>query len=622
MRIWFCVFLIILIAINAGAQTARDNRKPKIVGQNKLMTDEDQPITIKLTDLEVKDKDNWFYPIGFTLRVYDGNNYTVNGNTVTPALNLNGKLYVTVTVNNGEDDSEKYNVEITVNPVNDAPVIVSQYNVSTNEDQPFTIQAGNMVINDPDDTQFTFEIKGGTGYTVSGNVITPDANFNGVLSIPVSVNDGKLSSNVYNLQLTVAPVNDPPKITGQQPIETDKNKPITIQLSDLTVVDPDDTYPNGFSLSIKPSADNSYSVEAGNVLTPGPNYEGTLSVGVTVNDGASNSEVYILQIKVNPGNTSPSIVSQFPVSINEDESVAIQFSTITVTDPDNTYPNGFLLRIQNGTNYTISDNVVMPVADFNGTLSVVIVVSDGTSDSAPFNLIITVKPVNDPPKIINLETDPLALIVGKGPVLITQSLEVKDVDNDSLVQAEIGFRADQYRPGADELIFESTLKIKGVFDIKKGIIILAGKAPVSEYVQAVRSVKYNFKTGVEQQFENKSIYISVNDGSVSSEKAERQIKGTDIVVSLDIPTAFTPNGDLANDTWKIKPIKSSDELAKAVLRIYNKAGSLLFETVGFAKDWDGRLNGELLPADTYFFTIDLGVNYSRTNFKGIVTILR
>jgi gliding motility-associated-like protein len=69
-------------------------------------------------------------------------------------------------------------------------------------------------------------------------------------------------------------------------------------------------------------------------------------------------------------------------------------------------------------------------------------------------------------------------------------------------------------------------------------------------------------------------------------------------------------------------VKQQDEIMEVVLRIYNRFGNLLFETVGFEKEWDGRLNGELLPADTYYFTIEFQEEFSRNSVKGIVAILR
>src|SRR5258706_2500031 len=91
---------------------------------------------------------------------------------------------------------------------------------------------------------------------------------------------------------------------------------------------------------------------------------------------------------------------------------------------------------------------------------------------------------------------------------------------------------------------------------------------------------------------------------------------------LDIPTGFTPNGDGANETWKIVSRSGTDlnQFQNAEVRIYNMRGLLLYEAKGFENRWDGRQNGEALPADTYYYTIDLKTDNIR--YKGIVTLLR
>ncbi len=58
----------------------------------------------------------------------------------------------------------------------------------------------------------------GANYSVSGRTITPDQNFNGALTVPVTVNDGSLNSASFNVRVTVTPVNDAPVITGQNPL--------------------------------------------------------------------------------------------------------------------------------------------------------------------------------------------------------------------------------------------------------------------------------------------------------------------------------------------------------------------------------------------------------------------
>ena len=211
---------------------------------------------------------------------------------------------------------------------------------------------------------------------------------------------------------------------------------------------------------------------------------------------------------------------------------------------------------------------------------------------------------------------------GVGSVVISDQLQVAEVDGDSIHFAEVGIRIDAYHVTADELVFTPPQgsPIQGSFDVNTGVLTLQGQASPERYTAALRHVHYKSllpATGL-----NKTIYIVVNDGKANSQTVERRILTGQASVSLDIPTAFTPNGDLSNDTWKIVPLKSEESYSSARIRIYNKQGILVFESVGFDNEWDGRHHGELLPADTYFYTIDLNFNSPEGYLRGPVTILR
>ncbi|HTJ49884.1 MAG TPA: tandem-95 repeat protein [Cyclobacteriaceae bacterium] len=384
---------------NLQIQVNSVNDPPVITGQQSLSVNEDTPITIQFANLTVSDPDNT-YPTGFTLMIQSGSNYTFSGTTVTPAANFNGVLSVSVKVNDGLSDSAPFNLQITVNPVNDAPVITAQQPLSTNEDTPLTIQFANLLVTDPDNTYptgFTLVVSSGTNYTVSGTTITPSSNFSGTLTVPVHVNDaGSASSNTFNLSVTVNPVNDAPVITGQVALSTQEDTPITIKLSDLTVTDPDDTYPSGFTLAVSSGSNYTFS---GTTITPATDFNGTLSVPVTVNDGSANSASFNLQITITPVNTAPKITGQVALSTAEDQAITIQFANLTVVDPDDSYPTGFTMTLSPGANYTVSGTTVTPASNFNGTLKVPVIVNDGISNSNSFNLQITVTPVNDAPVI-------------------------------------------------------------------------------------------------------------------------------------------------------------------------------------------------------------------------------
>ena len=69
---------------------------------------------------------------------------------------------------------------------------------------------------------------------------------------------------------------------------------------------------------------------------------------------------------------------------------------------------------------------------------------------------------------------------------------------------------------------------------------------------------------------------------------------------LDYPRYFTPNGDGYNDTWTIKNL---DLLAPATITIFDRFGKLLKQFNSSNLNWNGTLNGHLLPADDYWFNL-------------------
>ena len=80
-----------------------------------------------------------------------------------------------------------------------------------------------------------------------------------------------------------------------------------------------------------------------------------------------------------------------------------------------------------------------------------------------------------------------------------------------------------------------------------------------------------------------------------------------------IPTAFTPNGDGANDLWIIDNLSGD-----ASIRIYDRHGTIIFSSDdGYTRPWDGTSRGSSLPAGSYLYLIQNGQN----TYKGTVTIL-
>jgi gliding motility-associated-like protein len=72
--------------------------------------------------------------------------------------------------------------------------------------------------------------------------------------------------------------------------------------------------------------------------------------------------------------------------------------------------------------------------------------------------------------------------------------------------------------------------------------------------------------------------------------------------SLDVPSAFSPNGDGVNDIiyargWGLKELKS--------FKIYNRFGELVFESQDFENGWDGTYRGKDQNIETYVYTVEV-----------------
>jgi gliding motility-associated-like protein len=88
---------------------------------------------------------------------------------------------------------------------------------------------------------------------------------------------------------------------------------------------------------------------------------------------------------------------------------------------------------------------------------------------------------------------------------------------------------------------------------------------------------------------------------------------------LGAPKFFTPNGDGFNDFWKIDGSTASF-FKNSIVYIFDKFGKLLFQIPnGQSRGWDGTYNGNPMPADDYWFTLE--VDNSR-NIKGHFSLKR
>ncbi len=92
---------------------------------------------------------------------------------------------------------------------------------------------------------------------------------------------------------------------------------------------------------------------------------------------------------------------------------------------------------------------------------------------------------------------------------------------------------------------------------------------------------------------------------------------------MDIPNAFTPNGDGANDYFFPRQLLAK-QVTKFHMEIFNRWGEVIFQTNNISgRGWDGMFNGKAEPEGVYIYSIDAQINgYPEEKIKGNVTLLR
>ena len=79
----------------------------------------------------------------------------------------------------------------------------------------------------------------------------------------------------------------------------------------------------------------------------------------------------------------------------------------------------------------------------------------------------------------------------------------------------------------------------------------------------------------------------------------------------------SPNGDGINDKWVVKNI---DMFPNSVVKVYDRAGRLVFTKKGYTNDWNMTVNGTPLAEGTYYYIIDYGEGVGIK--KGFITVIK
>lgn len=92
---------------------------------------------------------------------------------------------------------------------------------------------------------------------------------------------------------------------------------------------------------------------------------------------------------------------------------------------------------------------------------------------------------------------------------------------------------------------------------------------------------------------------------------------------VDVPNAFTPNGDGNNDYFFPRQFLTRS-VQTFKMQVFNRWGQLVFETTKpDGRGWDGRFNDKDQPSGVYIYLIDVSFSNKRAeHYEGNITLLR
>ncbi len=363
---------------------------------------------------------------------------------VTPATDQNGTATITLTVDDGENTTQQQ-FDVTVTPVADAPTITTVSAQTIDEDAstgalPFTVAdvdtpAASLMVTSASTNPILFPstnvVLTGTGADRTVEV-TPAADQNGSAIITLTVSDGTSSAQTQFV-VSVSPVNDPPTVStvANQTIDEDT---ATGALA-FTIGDVDNAVT---ALTVTASSSDPTLVPNANItlggssanrtvdIAPAANQNGTATITLAVSDGTTTAQSQF-DVTVSPVNDPPTISTVANQTIDEDTSTgALAFTigdvdtgdtlTVNASSSDTTLvPNANISLGGSGANRTVS---VTPAANQNGSATITLTVSDGTT-TAQSQFDVTVSPVNDPPTISSVADLTIDEDTSSGPVSFT-----------------------------------------------------------------------------------------------------------------------------------------------------------------------------------------------------------
>jgi gliding motility-associated-like protein len=384
----------------------------------------------------------------------------------------------------------------------------------------------------------------------------------------------------------------------------------------------------GLSLGTPLTADNcSVASVTNNAPTAFP--IGTTIVTWTVTDGSGHTST-ATQVVTIVDNINPTIIAPIDLTVSTNSGcvatgialgIPVTTDNCTVASVTNNAPTTFPIGTTTVT-WTVTDaagNIASATQDIHildtqipviySPNNVTFYVSNGCSVS---NVIIGTPITTDNCTIVSVTNDaPLSFPIGSTSVTWT----VTDASGNSATSNQIVTVIDTIAPIANLSDVTLSLSTSGFALLSSTAIDLGSTDNCG-----IESISLSQSIFSCDDLGTKTILVTIIDnyGNSTTESIQVTILESGIDIDFDgiddacdefvntqivqIPSGFTPDGDHINDTFIIPAL---DQYTKIELKIFNRYGQSVYESLNYNNDWDGTssYNSMELPDDTYFYIL-------------------
>lgn len=399
------------------------NDTPKIIQHLPDLTiNEDQSLD-SINLMSYFSDDDLIYSDNLSFRTHDYFGLTLNINNnqlnIAPIQDWFGihEIEVIATDSHGIEVSDY--MQITVNPVNDLPVLSLPDHFIGLEDLPLIIDILpyiSDVDNDINDLSLIFNQNEHLSVSLNNHLltVTPDVNWFGMESIQFILNDQSSSrvntyetaQNVKTVNFTFNPVNDPPYLISNIPSITFNEDDI---FSGLHLNDYFSDYDliTGDRLTFSASQHDGLDIQLIDdqvVITPQPNWYGSHYVTFTATDDSLSQISASVQVNILNVNDTPILTCPLSFTTNEDIPLTVDFSPF-ISDIDNELTDLMIVAVSSAhiTAWVNNHHVSFtPSPNWSGNEIVSIQLSDGVNRKNRVHrsiaeISINVLPLNDLP---------------------------------------------------------------------------------------------------------------------------------------------------------------------------------------------------------------------------------